>query len=165
MPHNHPTSPSLIIETTIEFYGRTLPAAEENHQVYISLPTLCQALNLSPAAEMRRVKSTVALAEGLRPFALRGPGKQTHLRACLRTDLVPGWLIGIQSGRIQDPALREKLVIYQREACQVAGQVFGPDAEDNSLIFDLASIKQRLDHIAQRVEAIQQLLATAGQSA
>ena len=161
MPHNHPTSPSLIIETTIEFYGRTLPAAEENHQVYISLPALCRALNLSPAAEMRRVKSTVALAEGLRPFALRGP----RLRACLRADLVPGWLIGIHCDRIQDPTLREKLVTYQREACQMTGQVFGPDPAGNSLIFDLAPIKQRLDHIAQRVEAIQQLLAQAGQSA
>tara|TARA_R110002020_G_scaffold95937_10_gene230133 strand:+ start:10106 stop:10516 length:411 start_codon:yes stop_codon:yes gene_type:complete len=51
----------------------------------------------------------------------RGGAQET---LCLPLDLVNGWLFTIQSERIKDEAVREKVITYQRECYRVLNEHF-----------------------------------------
>ena len=147
--------------TTLEFYGATLNATvAENGQTYIPLRELCVCLNLSHAGELRRVKAAEALAEGLRTLAVQSPGGRTRQTPCLRVDLIPGWLLGVRLAKIKDPTLRQKLQTYQRELCQVAWQVFGPEPTPRAIEETLATFANRIEATSQRLEAFTHYLAS-----
>lgn len=54
------------------------------------------------------------------PFG-RGGDQQA---VCLKMDLVNGWLFTIDSSRIKDEAVREKVLLYQRECYGVLHKHF-----------------------------------------
>jgi hypothetical protein len=54
-------------------------------------------------------------------------GAQDNL--CMLLDYVNGWLFRIQSARIRDPAIRERVQIYQRECYRVLYHHFSGDRE------------------------------------
>jgi P22_AR N-terminal domain len=152
--------------TTLEFYGATLNAAvAEDGQTYIPLRELCACLNLSRAGELRRVKAAEALAEGLRTLAVQSPAGRARQTPCLRVDLIPGWLLGARLDQITDPTLRQKLETYQRELCQVAWQVFGPEPTPRAIEETLATFANRLEATSQRLEAFAHFLASLPESA
>ena len=45
---------------------------------------------------------------------------------CLPLDLLPGWLFGITTGKITDPALKEKITRYRRECYRRLWEAFAP---------------------------------------
>jgi hypothetical protein len=64
-----PTGPTLI-----EFCGIPLTAfAAEDGQLYVSLRPICHQLGVHYPGEMRQVRATAALAEGLRELDLDNP--------------------------------------------------------------------------------------------
>jgi hypothetical protein len=147
--------------TTLEFYGATLNAVvDADAQTYVSLHELCACLNLRHTGELRRVKAAEALAEGLRTLAVKSRGGRARRTACLRVDLIPGWLLGARLDQIKDPTLRQKLQTYQRELCQVAWQVFGPEPTPRVIEETLATFANRIEATSQRLEAFTHYLAS-----
>ena len=140
--------------TTLEFCGMTLDAyGTEDGQSYIALRQACGYLSLNHLGELRRVKATAALAEGLRELRLPTPESRLQPTACLRADLVPGWLMGVMPGQIADQTLRQKFLAFQHDLYQMAWDVFGP-----ALVFELrlAALTRQVDSLAQRLDALRE---------
>lgn len=62
------------------------------------------------------------------PYGLGGDQEA----ACLKMDLVNGWLFGIDSTRIKDVTVREKVILYQRECYGVLFRHFYKGAKHTS---------------------------------
>jgi hypothetical protein len=136
-------------EATLEFAGMTLKAYLANDgRHFVSIRQVCGLLGLRPQDEVRRLKASPALAEGLRALPLPAPGGKSHPDVCLRADLLPGWLIGVVPGPAADKVLRQKLRAYQQDLFQMAWQVFGP-----ALVLELrlAELTQRIDGLKEKV--------------
>jgi hypothetical protein len=94
------------------------------NQAYTPLAQLCAALGLEPAAEERRARGNATLAAGLRALPLDDErGGRPVL--CLRSDLVPLWLTGVDAGQVR-PEARARLELFQREAASLLWQSFRP---------------------------------------
>ena len=138
--------------TLIEFCGILLTAfMADGGQLYVSLHQLCQQLGLHYPSEMRRVRAMAALAEGLRDLNPHLPECGMRKTPCLPVELVPGWLIGVNTRQVKDPALHQQLLACQREMGQVAWQLFGPTL---ALELELTALIQRVEGLSHRLEVI-----------
>ncbi|MBK8129459.1 MAG: hypothetical protein IPK53_11355 [bacterium] len=72
----------------------------------------------------------------------------------MRVDLVPLWLSGIRTSVIKNPATREKLESYQREAAAVLWEAF----QDGRLTAD-PTFDELLQHDTPEVQAYKMLRA------
>lgn len=82
------------------------------------------------------------------PFG-RGGDQQC---VCIKLDLVNGWLFTIDSSRIKDEGVRERVIIYQRECYQVLHEHFSGkkrSAEIDGEPDDAASINERRSLVAE----------------
>lgn len=100
---------------TVNFRGDQLYGFEDDDGVFVALKPIVRALGLDWSAQLKRVKRDPVLVEGMAmmatPYGLGGDQEAV----CLKIDLVNGWLFGIDSTRIKDQAVREKVILYQRE--------------------------------------------------
>lgn len=100
---------------TVNFRGDQLYGFEADDGVFVALKPIVRALGLDWSAQYRRVQRDPVLSEGIAmmatPYGLGGDQEAV----CLKMDLVNGWLFGIDSARIKDEAVREKVILYQRE--------------------------------------------------
>ena len=121
-------------QTSITFYGEDIIAIEEldPNETYVPIAQLCERIGLDRASQERRIRAHAVLANGARVLPVEvGDGLQPAL--CLRVDLVPLWLAGIDAARVADQA-RARLELFQRECASVLWQTFrpqgfGPDDE------------------------------------
>lgn len=109
----------------IEFHGDELIAIQQpDGTIFVLLAKVCENLGLARWPQTRRIQSHAVLSEGLVTLTVEtSGGPQTVL--CLRLNLLPLWLAGVQVSRVKDD-LREKLVRYQTEAAEVLWRAFRP---------------------------------------
>ena len=119
-----------VEEKTIIFYDDELTAVQlEGGEIFVPVRRLCENLGLDWTAQRQRINRDEVLAEGLKGVVItttpspsgRGGGPQDML--CLPLDLIPGWLFGIQTGRVKEE-IRPKLIRYQRECFRVLWDAF-----------------------------------------
>ncbi len=138
--------------TQIDFGGIPLTAfTAEDGRLYVSLRQLCRQLGLHYPSEIRRVRAMPALTEGLRDLNPHLPECGMRKTPCLPVELVPGWLIGVNTQQVREPTLCQKLLACQREMGQVAWQLFGPTL---ALEPELAALTQRVECLSQRLKVI-----------
>ncbi len=117
-----------------------------------------------PAAEPVRAaaahRRTEALRDGLRLITLLAQDGSRRPLVCLRVDLVPGWLAGVTTSKIEDEALRKKLITYQRDLYKVAWAVFGPLRAEVVPASYVQAIARRMAEISNCMEAIDQAIAS-----
>lgn len=109
---------------TVEFRGDRLYGFESDDGVFVALKPIVESMGLDWSAQFRRVKRDPILAEGIAMMATpfgRGGDQEA---VCLKLDLVNGWLFTIDTARIQDEAVREKVIVYQRECYGVLARHF-----------------------------------------
>lgn len=130
MSEPQPLTPDEV--KSVAFYGDTLAAAlvrvEGEDRIYVPLRPVVEALGLDWSAQTRRLRRDDVLADGVRGVAIMatpGPGGGTQAMLCLPLDLLPGWLFGIDAGRVK-PELREKITRYRRECFRVLWRAFQP---------------------------------------
>lgn len=104
---------------TVNFRGDDLYGFKQDDGTFLALKPMVEAMGLDWSAQYRRVQRDPILAEGIAimatPFG-RG-GDQDAL--CIKLELVNGWLFTIDSSRIKDEAVKQKVQTYQRECYQV----------------------------------------------
>ncbi|TDR36527.1 phage antirepressor N-terminal domain-containing protein [Aquamicrobium defluvii] len=100
---------------TVNFRGDQLYGFESDDGVFVALKPIVESIGMNWSGQEQRVKRDPILSEGIcvmhTPF---GPGGGQDC-LCLKMDLVNGWLFTIDSARIKDQAVREKVILYQRE--------------------------------------------------
>lgn len=93
----------------VEFHGDELIAVQQpDGSIFVLLARVCENLGLARWPQTRRIQSHAVLNEGLANLTVEtAGGPQTLL--CLRLDLLPLWLAGVQASRVKEE-LREKLI-------------------------------------------------------
>lgn len=120
-------------EKTIIFYDDELTAVQlEGGEIFVPVRRLCENLGLTWPPQWQRIQRDEVLSEAAKGIIItitpspggRGGGPQETI--CLPLDLVPGWLFGIQTGRVKE-SIRPKLIRYRRECFRVLWDAFKGD--------------------------------------
>lgn len=113
----------------VSFHGDVLEAIkDDNGKVWTSLRRCCENLGVSMETQLAKLK-TKPWATMMEIITVAEDGKQRSM-TMIDLDTLPGWLFSIDARKVK-PAIREKLVQYQREAARVlADYFFGKKEED-----------------------------------
>ena len=114
-----------VPQRIVPFYGDELVAVQHpDGVIYVVFARLCDNLGLLRHGQARRVQQHAVLNEGFTTLTVQTEGGPQEAQ-CLRLDLLPLWMSGIQAKRVK-PHLQEKLVRYQREAAAALWHAFKP---------------------------------------
>jgi hypothetical protein len=105
----------------VPVHGADVEAVREGDAVLIPIRGVCNALGLSFARQLAKLKAkpwaTVAFK------ATVGADRKPREVACVDLRSLPMWLATIEPGRVKEP-LRERLAAYQRDAAEVLARHF-----------------------------------------
>lgn len=123
---------------TVNFRGDQLYGFENDDGVFVALKPIVESMGMDWSAQLKRVKRDPILAEGMAIMATPFGRGGDQDAVCLKMDLVNGWLFTIDSSRIKDDSVRDKVMLYQRECYGVLFKHFykGAKAEDHIVIED-----------------------------
>jgi P22_AR N-terminal domain len=112
--------------SNITFYGADIIALLEldPNETYVPIGRLCERLGLDRAPQERRVRAHATLASGAHTLVVEDDeGRRPML--CLRVDLVPLWLTGVDATRVAESA-RAQIELFQQESASALWQAFRP---------------------------------------
>jgi hypothetical protein len=109
----------------IDFHGDALWAAVMDDGVYVAAKSIATNLTLSWHGQRERMLRDPVLANAIRLIRIPSPGGEQET-LCLRLELLPGWLFGVDMNRIKSHETREKLVRYKEECFAVLYRHFFP---------------------------------------
>ncbi|MCO5092672.1 phage antirepressor N-terminal domain-containing protein [Bosea sp. (in: a-proteobacteria)] len=118
---------------TVNFRGDQLYGFENDDGTFVALKPIVESMGMDWSAQYRRAQRDPILSEGIAimatPFG-RGGDQEA---VCLKLELVNGWLFTIDTARIKDDAVRERVLLYQRECYTVLHKHFyGRSTADRS---------------------------------
>ncbi len=90
-----------------------LAVRTEDGDIYIPLRKMCGNLGIARVGQVRRICTDEVMAEGLRDVRVRTPARGVQTMQCLRLDVVPFWLAGVEPSRVKAD-LRDRLIAYKR---------------------------------------------------
>jgi hypothetical protein len=109
---------------TVNFRGDQLYGFENDDGTFVALKPIVESMGMDWSAQLKRVKRDQILSEGMAimttPFG-RGGDQEA---VCLKLDLVNGWLFTIDTSRISNDEVRERVILYQRECYSVLAKHF-----------------------------------------
>src|SRR6266498_1939581 len=116
----------------IEFYGDEILAVQDplTGRIYVPFARLCDNLGIDRGSQVERLRQHEVLKDGLITLKLHTAGGMQDTQ-CLRLDLIPFWLAGINTNRVKADQ-QEKLVLYQRECAAVLWDTFRPSGQPSS---------------------------------
>jgi hypothetical protein len=122
-------------QSNISFYGQDIIAIQEldPNQTYVPIVALCARLGLERAPQERRVRAHAVLGAGAKTLPVELEDGRSAPALCLRVDLLPLWLAGLDAGKVAEDA-RTRLELFQRESASVLWQAnrpqgYGPEDE------------------------------------
>ena len=77
----------------------------KSDDILVPVRPLCDKLGLSWAGQRERIRRSDILDSAILGWRLTRPpgrGRGTQEMLCLPLDLVPGWLFGVQTGRVKE---------------------------------------------------------------
>lgn len=111
----------------INFHGaRLIGATADDGQVNIPIAPICAAIGLDTRSQRARIARDPVLKGGimmLLPFGAGGP--QNML--CVPLRRVNYWLAGIDTSRLKNAAMRDRVIEYQTECADVLCAHFMPE--------------------------------------
>ncbi|GAC1543363.1 MAG: hypothetical protein NVS2B7_17080 [Herpetosiphon sp.] len=115
------------LQKTVLFYGDELIGVQEpgSGNIFVPLKRLCDNLGIQQQRQAQRIRDHEVLRRGFTTLPIDTAGNVQDAQ-CLRLDLIPLWLAGINANRVA-PEIREKLVRYQAEAASVLWAAFRHD--------------------------------------
>jgi P22_AR N-terminal domain len=114
---------------TTNFHGAQLYGEVIDTVVYVALKPISDAMGLSWHGQLERAKRDPILREGIRVIRIPFERGGTQSAVGLQLKYVNGWLFKIESRRIKDLAVRERVQIYQRECYEVLYRHFSDERD------------------------------------
>lgn len=123
----------IVQQYLFEFYGSRLPLYwMSDRRMYLPLRELCRAIGINAQAQKRRIQRNPAMQAALVAVSVQlayGEG------GAVRAEEIDGlwierfhyWLGSIDASRVGDPAIRQRLILYQREAADALWALFRSD--------------------------------------
>lgn len=104
---------------TVNFRGDQLYGFENDDGTFVALKPIVESMGMDWSAQLKRVKRNPILAEGMAimatPFGRGGDQEAVSIKL----ELVNGWLLTIDTSRIENDDVRERVLLYQRECYAV----------------------------------------------
>lgn len=114
--------------TTVDFHGQAIIAATIDGKIFVAMKPICDNIGLTWNAQFERIQRHPVLnSTACMTQVVAEDGKQREM-LCLPLGMLNGWLFGVDVNRVK-PALRDKLMDYQRECFDVLFQHFMPRME------------------------------------
>ena len=127
---------NIVPQRTVVFYGDELIGVQASDgTIYAPFSRLCDNLGLGRVGQIQRVQRHVVLRDALVLLTIQTASGMQDVQ-CLRVDVLPLWLAGIQASRVKEDQ-RDKLIRYQKEAAHVLWQAFKPQIIDETTRDDL----------------------------
>ena len=154
-----------VEQRDVKFYDDELTAVRTNNgQVYVALPSMCQAFGIQTSAQTKRIKRHKVLAAGYQVLSITYSSKmdeqptQRRQIGMLRVDLVPLWLTGLSINSIAED-MRPKIEQYQNEAAKVLWEAFQEGRLTADPLFD--ELLQKDSEAVQAYKMLQALVKLA----
>ncbi len=115
--------------TTVDFHGQAIIAATIDGKPFVPMKPICDNIGIDWKGQLERIKRHPVMNTCIRMTRIQMPGDdQNREVVCLPLGMLNGWLFGVDVNRVK-PALRDKLMDYQRECFDVLFQHFMPRME------------------------------------
>ena len=132
----------------VPFHGGSLEACQRDGKVWVSVRAICDALEVDFSAQLSKLKGKSWACVGQITMQVEGDD-QKRTYTVIDLDTVPLWLATIDERKVA-PAVRPKLVHYQREAARVLADHFfrqkSPLARDLTLTDSAARLPGTYGH-------------------
>lgn len=99
----------------VPFHAHQILTAREGDEILVPLRPIVESMGMAWNAQFERVKRHPVLSEGVRITRTPSQGGMQDT-TCLTLEMLPGFLATIETSRIKDPAVRERVTLFQREA-------------------------------------------------
>lgn len=115
-----------VTTSVVKFHGDEIEATLIDGEVWVSLRRCCEAVGLSVAAQIVKLKAKSWA--GVAEIATRDEGSNLQrITTMIDLDTLGGWLFSIDERKVK-VEVRDKLVRYQKEAVKVLRRHFFGDA-------------------------------------
>lgn len=98
----------------VDFNGDTILTTRRDDVVYVAIKPIVDRLGLDWRSQQHRIDRDEVLSQGKVVMTLPSPGGSQDA-ICLPLQFLPGFLFGIETGRIPDPYVRAAALAYKRE--------------------------------------------------
>ncbi|MDX2334616.1 phage antirepressor N-terminal domain-containing protein [Brevundimonas vesicularis] len=116
---------------TVNFRGDQLYGFKQDDGVFVALTPICEAMGIAWEPQRKRLHRDPVLSEATSIMEVPFGGHRGQPVTCLKMELLNGWLFGIDSSRIKDDEVRERVILYQRECYGVLYQHFAKGRAEN----------------------------------
>ena len=114
----------------VEFHGATLVTTLVDGVPHVALRPLCDAIGIDWQGQHKRLSSHPILSSVVSVTETTGGDGKTYKMTCLPLKHLNGWLFGVDANRV-DPAVRERLLEYQRECYDALADYWQKGAATN----------------------------------
>ncbi len=135
----------------VPFHQYQILTAHQGDEVEVPLKALVDQLGLAWHPQLERIKRHPVLSKGIRVTRIPSQGGMQETVA-LSLEMLPGFLTTIQSERIKDPIVRERVTLFQEEAFHAlfvhffGGRRGTPAALASGATNELLKLTDRLKH-------------------
>lgn len=114
------TRPAIEV---VDFHGEQLEAVRDAQgKVWVPMRRICAVLGLEESGQRKKLARTGwATAGEMTAVGLDG---KLRVHTCVDLDTLAGWLFIVSPRHLKDDAVREKILLYQREAAKVLRRHF-----------------------------------------
>jgi hypothetical protein len=114
---------------TVDFHGVQIYGFRSAKFVMVAVKPIVTAMGLDWSSQHKRIQRDPILSEGMVMMTIPfGPGGPQAM-ICLELELLHGWLFRIDSTRIKDADVCERVQLFQRECYRVLAGHFLGDRE------------------------------------
>lgn len=107
----------------VAFHGATITTFQNGSELYVAMKPIVENIGLDWKSQHNRIQRHPVLREGMVIMTTPSAGGEQQT-SCIPLKMLNGWLFGIDANRVK-PALRDKVIAYQRECFDVLAQHFG----------------------------------------
>jgi hypothetical protein len=105
-------------EFKFHFYGEEFGAYVIDLKVYVPVRRICEALELDPSSQYRRLKEDEVTADEIIQLEVDTAGGKQEAN-CLDARRLPYWLGGIEASHIKDEEKRKKIIAFKKDMADV----------------------------------------------
>ncbi len=129
----------------VEFYGQELITARSDKGVeYVAMKPLCENLGLDWRGQYQRMLRDDVLSQGVCMINTPTKGGEQKLMF-LPAEFLNGWLFGVDTSRLKDEAVKQKIIVYKKECFKVLHTYWSKSS---------TSVEDRLDRLEVMVQTM-----------